>query len=302
MLPTQLQWPVKELQTTDTCSHAVGQVGRAKERGHSLSVPHDDKRDVVVDLLRPDMRHQIGDDPLSDLIGGAAAMTARTLAKALEAEQPAARTFRLRNTIRVENDDIAVVEGDVAGGDKWQNIRLQANRQAEIHGVDPVDRAVGPHNHDFLVLARDRHAPIVEVEEAKRQMLAANGSRDVLVHGAIQPIEEAPRIAFARLVQRADSRLNHQHQHTALESVPGDVADPDLDARIALQHVVVVAADLVDRPHEGRDLDAWNRFEFARLWQQHHLDLARGLELGAKTKVLAMELIDQRGELLAGFV
>ena len=57
------------------------------------------------------------------------------------------------------------------------------------------------------------------------------GPFDVLVDGAVQPIEELARIVLAGLLQCARDGLDHQHQNTTLKPVAGHIADTDLDAR-----------------------------------------------------------------------
>ena len=90
-------------------------------------------------------------------------------------------------------------------------------------------------------------------------MLAGVGPFDVLVNGAVQPIEELVRVVLTGFLKRARDGLDHQHQDTTFKPVAGDVADTDLHARAILQDVVVVAADLVGRPHIGRDIHSRDR-------------------------------------------
>src|SRR6185312_16881544 len=92
------------------------------------------------------------------------------------------------------------------------------------------------------------------------------------------------------LLQSARDRLHHKHQHAALKPVPGYVTDADLDAAAALQHVIVVAADLVGRFHVAGNLDPWNARKLGDLRQHHHLDLPGHIEFRAKPQILSLQL------------
>ncbi|MCY1307650.1 hypothetical protein D9M68_649660 [compost metagenome] len=74
----------------------------------------------------------------------------------------------------------------------------------------------------------------------------------------------------------------------------GHVANADLQPFAVAQHVVIVAAHLVGRPHIGGDFEVGNFREFAGPGQHHHLDLLGDGKFGAKAQVLTAQLRVQR--------
>ncbi len=157
-------------------------------------MPHDYERDVVVNFLRADMRHQVGDDAADDVVRLAGTVGDGAGAEAVEAEELAARAFGLGNAIGMQDDDVAAVEGKLSGGDEGGNIAFQADREAEVAGVDPLHVAVAADDEDILVLAGQRDVLVVVVEEGERQMLVGVRALDILEDGAVQDFEEQLRI------------------------------------------------------------------------------------------------------------
>src|SRR5262245_2216444 len=67
-----------------------------------LPVPQRHQRDVVMHLVHADMLHQVADNAVLDLLGGAGAVFFRALTQALDAEELAGRAFGLGHAVRIE--------------------------------------------------------------------------------------------------------------------------------------------------------------------------------------------------------
>ncbi len=93
-------------------------------------MPHHDKRDVIVDLLRADVGHQVGNDAVLDVVGTAVAVTTRAFAKALEPEQVAVRSFCFCDPVGMQHDDIAGVEAEITCPDERSDVAFEAYREA----------------------------------------------------------------------------------------------------------------------------------------------------------------------------
>ena len=82
-------------------------------------------------------------------------------------------------------------------------VLLQPDRQAEVDRIDSFNLSVRADNQHIFVLAGHRHRIAVIVKEGERKMLAGIGPFDVLVNGAVQPIEELVRIVLTGFLKRA---------------------------------------------------------------------------------------------------
>gem|GEM_PF-4551877 len=105
-------------------------------------MPQYKKGNVVVNFLRTDICHQGFNDARNNTIGILALKTRRFSTQSINAKELSGTVFRFRHTIGVQEDIVPFLKGNSAGMHEGGDVRLKADRQPEIDGIDPLQLPV----------------------------------------------------------------------------------------------------------------------------------------------------------------
>src|SRR4030095_1578676 len=129
-----------------------------------LAMLEDEQRDVVMNLLGIDVIHHVANNTLLDFSCSPRAMGTSAFAEARDPKKPTLRAFGLGDPVCVENHEVARLKANRAALNKLRDLRLQANWEAKINGVDPLHFTVFPNdNHLFMLAGKgDRIVGVVD--------------------------------------------------------------------------------------------------------------------------------------------
>ena len=151
------------------------------------------------------------------------------------------------------------------------------------------------------MLAGQSQLPILILHHRQRQAAVNAHALDVLIQDAVERVQKDDRIGFAPVNERANRGLRHEHQNAAFQAVSGHIADADIRGAALVQHVVIIAADLLGGLHVTDNLHARNLLQFFRHRQHHLLNAAGNVEFRAHAEVLLLQLLVQHVNFDIGF-
>src|ERR1700722_3971311 len=163
------------------------------------------------------------------------------------------------------------LQGDPSFADKAGDILLQPERKSQVESVVSFQVAIAADDQDFLMLPTDGHNLVPVAKQAQSEIAIAAHALNAFVDDAIENVQQLFALVRFTRQQSSDSGLHHNGDDTAFQAVTGDITDyADHVPVLAVDDVVVVAADFGRRLHGARNVEAGD-LAHVFLAGQHHL-------------------------------